>query len=103
MYTFAYLKQPIGRARNVMMTDLGGVVADDGVTARFHRDHYYVTATTSGADAVYQTMLWYNAQWRLKVNVINVTASHAALNIAGPKSREVLAKVCGDIELSKEA
>jgi sarcosine oxidase subunit alpha len=103
IYTFAYLKQPIGRSRYVMMTDLGGVVADDGVTARFHKDHYYVTATTSGADAVYQTMLWYNAQWRLKVNVINVTASYAAVNIAGPKSREVLAKLCDDIDLSKEA
>jgi sarcosine oxidase subunit alpha len=32
-----------------------------------------------------------------------VTASYAAVNIAGPKSREVLAKLCDDIDLSKEA
>ncbi len=103
MYTFTYTKQPVGRARYVLMTDLAGVVADDGVAARFHPDHFYVTATTSGVDAVYRTMLWHNAQWRLKVNVINVTASYAAVNIAGPRSRKVLEALCEDIDLSKEA
>jgi len=49
MYTWAYKNQQVGRARYVLMTDLTGVVADDGVAARFHPDHFYVTATTSGA------------------------------------------------------
>jgi sarcosine oxidase subunit alpha len=103
MYTFAYLKQPVGRSRYVLMTDEAGVIVDDGVACRIHDDHFYVTATTSGVDGVYRTMLWYNAQWRLKVDITNVSASYAGVNIAGPKSREVVAKLCDDVDLSPEA
>ena len=102
MYTFAYLKQQVGRARYVLMTDITGVIIDDGVAARLHDNRFYVTATTSGVDRVHQTMLWYNAQWRLDVDVTNVTVAYAAVNIAGPKSREVLAPLC-DVDLSAEA
>ena len=94
MYTFSYAKQQVGRCRYVLMTDNAGVVTDDGVAVRFHDEHFYVTATTSGVDAVYRQMLFWNAQWRLDVDVANVTAAYAGVNIAGPKSRAVLAKVC---------
>ncbi len=102
MYTFAYLKQPIGRSRYVLMTDMSGVIVDDGVACRLGERHFYVTATTGGAQAVYQTMLFYNAQWRLDVDITNATAAYAAVNIAGPKSRSVLAGLT-DIDLSAEA
>ena len=103
MYTFAYLKQPVGRARYVLMTDMSGVITDDGVACRFSDRHFYVTATTSGVQGVYQHMLLMNAQWRLDVDVTNVTASWCGVNIAGPKSRDVLAKLCDDADLSAEA
>ncbi|MGH6720396.1 MAG: glycine cleavage T C-terminal barrel domain-containing protein, partial [Alphaproteobacteria bacterium] len=103
IYTFAYAKQPVGRARYVLMTDPSGVIVDDGVACRFHDHHFYVTATTSGAAAVYQHMLFWNAQWRLKANVTNVTASWAAVNLAGPRARDVLAKVATDVDLSAQA
>ncbi|CAI7991760.1 Sarcosine oxidase subunit alpha [Geodia barretti] len=102
MYTFAYLKQPVGRSRYVLMTDLSGVVVDDGVACRLHEDHFYVTATTSGVDNVYREMLWYNAQWRLKVDVTNVTAAFAGVNIAGPNCRAVLETLCDDVDISPE-
>jgi sarcosine oxidase subunit alpha len=103
MYTFAYAKQQVGRCRYVLMTDNAGVITDDGVAVRFHDEHFYVTATTSGVDAVYRQMLWWNAQWRLDVDVANVTAAYAGVNIAGPKSREVLKRVCDGVDLSAEA
>jgi len=103
MYTFAYLKQPVGRARYVLMTDESGVIVDDGIACRLHDDHFYVTATTSGVDGVYRTMLWYNVQWRLKVDITHVSASYSGVNIAGPNSREVLQKLCDDVDLSPEA
>ena len=103
VYTFAYLKQPVGKARYVLMTDQSGVITDDGVACRFHDNHFYVTTTTGGAAAVYQTMLFHNAQWRLDVCVINSTAAYAAVNIAGPKSREVLARLVDDTDLGAEA
>ncbi|MBC6440754.1 MAG: (2Fe-2S)-binding protein [Rhodospirillales bacterium] len=101
MYTWAYRKQQIGRARYTLMTDMTGVITDDGVACRFHDEHYYVTATTSGVDGVYREMLFWNAQWRLKVDVTNVTGAFSGVNIAGPKSREVLARLT-DADLSGE-
>ncbi len=103
MYTFAYLKQPVGKARYLLMTDQSGVIVDDGVACRFHDNHFYVTATTGGVEGVYRQMLWYNAQWRLEVDVTNATAAFSGVNIAGPRSRQVLEKICGDVDLSPEA
>ena len=103
MYTFAYAKQPVGRARYVLMTDVSGVIVDDGIACRMAEDHFYVTATTSGVQGVYTEMLWHNAQWRLKVDVSNVTAAFCGINIAGPGARAVLAEVCSDPDLSAEA
>lgn len=103
IYTFAYAKQPVGRVRYVLMTDMAGVITDDGVACRLHDHHFYVTATTSGADAVYRTMLFYNAQWCLDVVIANVTPSYSAINIAGPRSRDVLARLCDDVDLSPAA
>jgi sarcosine oxidase subunit alpha len=103
MYTFTYTKLAVGKSRYVLMTDQAGVITDDGVACRFSDEHFYVTATTSGVDAVYRSMLQWNAQWRLDVDVANVTAAYAGVNIAGPKSRQVLQRLCQDIDLSAEA
>ncbi len=102
LYTFAFAKQPVGRSRYALMTNEHGVVIDDGVCARFADEHFYVSATTSGVDRVYQQMLKWNAQWRLNVDITNVTAALAAVNLAGPDSRKVLAKLCSDVDLSAE-
>ena len=93
MYTWAYRKQLVGRARYTLMTDMTGVITDDGVACRLHENHYYVTATTSGVDGVYREMLFWNAQWRLRVDVTNVTGALSGVNIAGPRSRAVLARL----------
>ena len=103
VYTFAYLKQPVGRSRYVLMTNEAGTVIDDGVACRFRDDHYYVTATTGGVDRVYQSLLWWNAQWRLDVDISNVTAAYSGVNIAGPNSRAILAKLTDDVDLGPEA
>lgn len=102
-YTFGFVKQPVGRARYALLTNEAGVVIDDGVACRFGDNHYYVTATTGGVDRVYQNMLKWNAQWRLDVDIANVTSAYCGVNIAGPNARRVLEKVCTNIDLSSEA
>jgi sarcosine oxidase subunit alpha len=102
MYTFAFLRQPVGRTRYAVTTNEQGVVIDDGVACRFAEEHYYVSATTTGVDRVYREMLRWNAQWRLDVDVVNATSAFAAVNIAGPRSREVLQQVVDDLDLSPE-
>ena len=47
-------------------------------------------------------MLWWNAQWRLDVDITNVTAAYCGISIAGPHSREILAGIY-DIDLSPAA
>lgn len=103
MYTFAYKKQVVGRARYLLMTNEAGTVIDDGVACRLGPDHFYVTATTGGVDRIYLSMLWWNAQWRLDVDVANVTAAYAGVNIAGPHSRDALVAVTEGVDLSAEA
>ncbi len=103
MYTWAYEKQPVGRARYTLMTDQTGVVIDDGVAARLHDRHYYVTATTGAVDQVYRLMTWFNVQWKMDVDVANVTAAYAGINLAGPRSREVIERLVTDIDFSASA
>ena len=103
IYTFAYAALPVGRSRYVLMTDETGFIVDDGVACRLAADHFYVTATTGGAEAVHRAMLWWNVQWQLDVDIANVTSAYAALNIAGPRSREVLAPLCEDVDLDADA
>lgn len=100
IYTSSYRNQPAGRARYVLATDATGVLVDDGVACRMGAQHYYVTATTSGVDTVYRGMMRWNAEWRLDVDVANVTAAYAAVNLAGPRAREVLAAVGVDVDLA---
>jgi sarcosine oxidase subunit alpha len=103
IYTFAFLKQPIGKTRYAVLTNEYGVVIDDGVACRISEEHFYVTATTSGVEHVYREMLKWNAQWRLNVDIANVTSAFAAINVAGPDSRKVIEKITQGVDLSPEA
>ncbi len=102
MYTFAYTKQPINRSRYVLMTDSTGAIIDDGVACRMDEQQFYVTATTGGVDGVYRNMLRWNCEWNLNVDIANVTSAYAAVNLAGPNSREVLASLTDDIQLGAQ-
>ncbi len=103
VYTFAYKKQPVDRSRYILVTSPTGAITDDGVSCRVSDEHFYVTATTGGVDALYQAMLRYNAEWRLDVDIANVTTAYAAINVAGPNSRKVLEKISSGVDLSAEA
>ena len=63
-----------------------------------HRDHRRRRPGLSPDDA------GGTAQWRLDVDVANVTAAYAGVNIAGPKAREVVQRSLeSDIDLSADA
>jgi sarcosine oxidase subunit alpha len=102
-YTFRFKKQPVGRARYALLTNEAGIVIDDGVACRLSEFHYYITATTGGADRVYQSMLKWNSQWRLDLDISNVTSAYCGINIAGPNARHVLTKLQSDIDFSSDA
>jgi sarcosine oxidase subunit alpha len=85
---FADLK--VGRVRYGVLTSDGGRIMDDGTIARLGDDLFYVTTTSTGSDHVCAWFEWWNAVWGYDVEIVNVTGALAALNLAGPRSREAL-------------
>jgi len=102
IYTGKFDKLAVGKYRYAVALDESGIVIEDGVIARAAADRFYVTATSSGVAAFYREMLRWAMLWGLDVTLSNVTGQFAAMNLAGPDSREVLAKLTG-IDLSAEA
>jgi sarcosine oxidase subunit alpha len=78
----------------VMCAD-DGVVFDDGVTGRLGEEHYLMSTTSSGAAAVWEwAENWLQTahpDWR--VHITPVTTAFASINVAGPRSRELLTRV----------
>jgi sarcosine oxidase subunit alpha len=91
-----------GRARYGVMCTEEGIVFDDGVGGRLGPEHFYLTATTGNAEGVFQWLELWRATWRLNAVVLNRTSAFAAMNLAGPRAREVLASLTA-LDLSPDA
>lgn len=87
------------------MLDENGMVFDDGVTVRLADQHYVMTTTTGGAARVLSWLeRWLQTEWPdMKVRLASVTDHWATFAVVGPKSRQVLQKVCGDIDFANAA
>lgn len=105
MYTNPWNKLEIGRCRYGLMLDENGMVFDDGVTVRLGEQHFLMSTTTGGAARVLDWMeRWLQTEWPdLKVNLTSVTDHFATFAVVGPKARQVLQKVCKDIDFSNAA
>jgi sarcosine oxidase subunit alpha len=102
VYISRYGNLKVGMTRYAVMCDESGVVVDDGVVARLGEEHFYFTTTTSGAANIYRELSRLNAEWRLDCGLTNLTGARAAVNLAGPNSRAVLATLT-DLDLSAAA
>ncbi|MDA1014223.1 MAG: 2Fe-2S iron-sulfur cluster-binding protein [Planctomycetota bacterium] len=102
IYTGRFRKQAVGRLRYGVACDESGVIIEDGVIARLSDDRFYVTATSSGAAAFHRELQRWAMIWNLDVTLINATGQTAAMNLAGPKSRDVLQKLT-DVDLAPTA
>ncbi len=102
VYTNRFANLPVGRSRYGVMCTEEGIVFDDGVVCRLGDDHYYLTTTSGGVNTVYEWLTWWLTSWGWRVHVANVTSAYAAVNLAGPRAREVLATLT-DLDLSNHA
>jgi sarcosine oxidase subunit alpha len=93
VYLNSWADLAVGRARYGVMCTEEGIVFDDGVGGRLARDHFYLTATTGNADAVFQWLELWRTTWRMNVTILNRTAAFAAMNLAGPHARQVLGRL----------
>lgn len=103
VYSNAFLKLPVGRARYGLMLREDGFIYDDGTTSRLDEDRYFMTTTTAYAAGVMNHLEFCaQALWpELDVRLASVTDQWAQMALAGPKSRAILQKIV-DEDISNE-
>jgi sarcosine oxidase subunit alpha len=102
VFTHNFSTLPIGRIRYSVLCDELGTIVDDGTISRMDEQRYFLTTTTGNADFVQQWLEWWAAAAGMKVNITNLTAGLASMNLAGPLARGVLAQLT-DCDLSSPA
>lgn len=105
VYCNAWSKLEVGKCRYGLMLDENGMVFDDGVTVRLAENHFLMHTTTGGAARVLAWLeRWLQTEWpHLKVYLTTVTDHWATTALAGPKSRDVLMKICKDVDFDDAA
>jgi sarcosine oxidase, subunit alpha len=105
IYSNSWSQLAPGKCRYGLMLNEAGMVMDDGVTACISDTHFLMTTTTGGAANVLNWLeKWHQTEWpELEVYMTSVTDHWTTAALVGPKSREVLSKLCSDIDLSKDA
>ena len=105
LYVNKWSKLDIGSVRYGVMCGEDGVVVDDGVTGHLGPDHYFMSTTSSGAAAVHEWIeSWLQTTFAsLQVHVTSVLSAYASINIAGPRSRELLGRLVDGVDLSADA
>jgi sarcosine oxidase, subunit alpha len=105
LYVNKWSKLAIGGVRYGVMCGEDAVVIDDGVCGRLAEDHYFMSTTSSGASAVWELIEYWlqveHPDW--DVIVTPMTDGYASINVAGPNSRELLARLVDGVDLDREA
>ncbi len=115
IYTNKWADLREGRVRYSVMVDEAGIILDDGTIARLparrfqtptdqaqsHEQRFFITTTSSGVSAVEEWFTWWLEGTGWCAHATNVTAGLAAVNLAGPRARDVLAKLT-DLDISAE-
>ncbi len=105
LYTNAWKKLGINKARYGFMLGEDGMVMDDGVTIRLDENRYFMHTTTGGAAPVFSWMeRWLQTEWpELEVFLTSVTDHWATAAVVGPNSRKVVSAVSEGIDLDAQA
>jgi glycine cleavage system T protein len=83
----------VGRSRYALLLNERGHVIDDGMICREADDRFVLTFTTGGAGNAEMWMRDWIETWGLSVLLLDRTMSLAAINVTGPRSAELLARV----------
>ncbi len=102
VYTGRFATLKPGMTRYGLMLDESGVIIDDGVIARIADESFYFTTTTGNSATIYRELGRLATQWNLQLGLVNATGHYAAFNLAGPRSRRILAKLTS-LDLSASA
>jgi sarcosine oxidase subunit alpha len=94
-----------GRIRYCLLLRETGVVYDDGVVARIAPDRYLLSPSSSHTTGVLAVLeQWHQTEYpSMQVAFHDVTSAWATFAVSGSKSREVVAALGTDIDLSDSA
>lgn len=88
-----------GKLKYSAMLNTSGMLVDDGVVTKVRESDYYFTTSSAWAGEA-ETWIRYHTRYdNLNFHVVNLTDALAAINIAGPRSREIL-QLLTDVDLS---
>ena len=94
-----------GRIRYSVMLHDDGVIFDDGVLTCID-DNFFLAGPTSGNAEVVASWLeqWRQTEWPdMRVAITPVTSQWVAVALSGPRSRDLLARLEPDMDISAEA
>jgi len=105
IYANRFSTLPVGRARYGIMLREDGMLLDDGTTSRLGPQHFLITTTTANAGAVLEHLEFHlqTVCAELDVRLTEVSDQWAQLAVAGPRSREVVARLVSGLDLSGAA
>ncbi len=103
IYTNAWTKLGVGKARYGLMLNEQGFIFDDGVTTRLGDNHFHMTTTTGAAARVMGWLEeWLQTEWpEMRVYCTSVTEQWAVASISGPRARDLMAELT-DIDLDPQ-
>ncbi|MEJ3651524.1 sarcosine oxidase subunit delta [Actinomycetes bacterium KLBMP 9759] len=102
IYTNLMSSLKVGSVRYGVMCGVDGMVIDDGTVLRLADDRFLVITTTGGAARILDWMEeWLQTEWpELRVHLTSVTDHWATFPVVGPRSRDVIAAVLPDLDVS---
>jgi sarcosine oxidase subunit alpha len=105
LYTNMMSTLKVGMVRYGVMCGVDGMVIDDGTVMRLADDRFQAFTTTGGAARILDWMEeWLQTEWpHLKVRLTSVTEQWHTFPVVGPKSRDVVGAVFGELDVSNDA
>ncbi|MCG7593333.1 glycine cleavage T C-terminal barrel domain-containing protein [Mycobacterium sp. PSTR-4-N] len=105
LYTNVMSTLKVGMVRYGVMCGVDGMVIDDGAVMRLAEDRYMAFTTTGGAARILDWMEeWLQTEWpHLRVRLTSVTEQWHTFPVVGPRSRDVVGAVFGDLDVSNDA
>jgi sarcosine oxidase, subunit alpha len=105
IYTNLMSSLKVGSIRYGVMCGVDGMVIDDGTVLRLAEDRFLVYTTTGGAAKILDWMEeWLQTEWpQLQVSLASVTDHWATFPVVGPRSRDVIGAVFGEVDVTNDA
>lgn len=98
VYSNGFAKLPINKSRYGLMLREDGIVFDDGTVTRFGENHFFLTTTSAEAHTVISHLEYcHQVLWpELDIVLTDCAEQYAAVSLAGPNARRVLAALVKD-------